>query len=293
MVAVTVIVPTTGDRGPLLAYSVGSALRQTVVDVEVFIVGDGVDDDTRRAAHELSCGDARVRFVDRPKDARRGEVFRHELLTTVARGEVVAYLCDRDLWFSDHLATVTRMLTSADLASTISYGFPDPGAAFTFPPHDSFEVVARMSPSLRARQPGPLSHVAHTMSAYRRLPAGWRQTPPDHPTDSYMWAQFLELPDVRCATSAWPTVVYLRRGAHPGLPTDRRRDLMEHWTRRMTAPDGEQEIRDEVVTSLWREWKHVDSRSTRARLRRRVGVPFVEHVRRPAGRLARRVGLRR
>ena len=40
--AATVVLPTTGDRGPLLPYSVGSILSQTVRNIEVFIMGDGV-----------------------------------------------------------------------------------------------------------------------------------------------------------------------------------------------------------------------------------------------------------
>ena len=39
-----------------------------------------------------------------------------------------------------------------------------------------------------------LTGVAHTLEAYRRLPHGWRTTPPEVPTDHYMWRQWLELP---------------------------------------------------------------------------------------------------
>jgi glycosyltransferase involved in cell wall biosynthesis len=69
----TVVVPTTGDRGPLLPYSVGSVLRQSVALLEVFVVGDGVDAATRRQVQQLMARDPRVRFFDHPKGPRRGE----------------------------------------------------------------------------------------------------------------------------------------------------------------------------------------------------------------------------
>jgi glycosyltransferase involved in cell wall biosynthesis len=44
--AATVLVPT-HDHGLTLLRSVRSALRQTVEELEVFVVGDGVPDETR------------------------------------------------------------------------------------------------------------------------------------------------------------------------------------------------------------------------------------------------------
>ena len=65
-VKATVLIPT-HEHGPLLAYSVRSALAQTVRDLEVLIVGDGVDDATRNAASEMAALDPRVVFFDFPR----------------------------------------------------------------------------------------------------------------------------------------------------------------------------------------------------------------------------------
>ena len=70
-VAATVIVPT-HDHGPTLRLSVGSALAQTVEDIEVLVVGDGVPDVTREIVGELSRVDERVHFFDHPKGQRHG-----------------------------------------------------------------------------------------------------------------------------------------------------------------------------------------------------------------------------
>ncbi|KAA3632807.1 MAG: glycosyltransferase family 2 protein, partial [Proteobacteria bacterium] len=117
----TVLLPTTAGRGALIRYSAGSVLRQTIRDLELFIVGDGVDEETRIVARELCEHDSRVRFVDRPKHARRGETYRHELLTSEASGDIVCYLCDRDLMLSNHVAESLRNLESYDFSGTGIY----------------------------------------------------------------------------------------------------------------------------------------------------------------------------
>ena len=113
----TVVIPTF-DHGPLLGLAVDSALRQSV-PVEVFIVGDGVPEAHKAFIRDLTAGDARVRFFDHPKSPGRGEAYRHAALAQ-ARGEIVCYLCDRDLWLadgglggSDEQAVVARARASA------------------------------------------------------------------------------------------------------------------------------------------------------------------------------------
>ena len=47
----TVILPTIAGRGALLPLSAGSVLAQSVADIELFIMGDGVDDAGRQQCH--------------------------------------------------------------------------------------------------------------------------------------------------------------------------------------------------------------------------------------------------
>jgi GalNAc5-diNAcBac-PP-undecaprenol beta-1,3-glucosyltransferase len=107
----TVVVPTY-DHGPTLRHSVGSALRQTVDDIEVLIVGDGMPDDAREVALELERSDERVRVLVNPKGESRGELHRHAALGE-ARGRLVFYLSDDDLWFPDHVESMTASLAAA------------------------------------------------------------------------------------------------------------------------------------------------------------------------------------
>ncbi|MCB0988865.1 MAG: glycosyltransferase family 2 protein, partial [Acidimicrobiales bacterium] len=117
----TVVVPTTGDRGPLLRHSIGSVLNQTVTDVEVFVIADGITDETRAHIQELIEADDRVRLFEFPKHESRGEPNRHQVLTEHATGRFVAYICDRDLWLPNHLHELDLALADADFAHTLRF----------------------------------------------------------------------------------------------------------------------------------------------------------------------------
>ncbi|MDZ7736275.1 MAG: glycosyltransferase [Gammaproteobacteria bacterium] len=199
----TVVVPTTADRGPLLPYSVGSILNQTVEDLEVFVIGDGVTPATRSVIRDLQQQDARIRFFDHPKDVRRGELYRHAALAE-ARGRIVCYLCDRDLMLPDHVETMANLLAEADFAHSLRYSIsPDGNLSFNIK-SDITDPQQRSALSVFEINT-QLSMAAHTMSIYRQLPHGWRTTPPGITTDNYMWHQILKQPDCKVAASQWPS----------------------------------------------------------------------------------------
>jgi len=268
-VRATIIIPTTGDRGPVLEIAIASALRQTIAEIEVFVIGDGVDDATRGIAHAICESDPRVQFVDLPKHARRGEPYRHQVLDERARGTIVAYLCDRDLWFSDHLEELERRLADHDIATTLEFDFLDRR------PHRiryrlDLNALAHQPAAERRFTPSRLSAAGHTLAAYRRLPHGWRETPPGLATDFYMWNQFLDQPWIRATSSSLPTLAYFKRGDHPGLPTPERRALLVGFDERLTGSPGEAALRAEVLDDLWAHWRRLESRRMLRRLKEPV-----------------------
>ena len=246
----SIVIPTTGDRGPVLQYSVGSALRQTIDDLEVLVIGDGADNSTKAAIAELIEVDGRVRFFDFPKHERRGEPNRHTVLTQHARGRVIAYMCDRDLLLPNHVAELVGLLDDADLAHTLRFSVAEDGT-FEFTHALDLRDPRQRAEHRTALSFLPLSFAGHTADAYRRLPYGWRTTPPTAATDRYMWSQFLDQPWCRVTANAQPTALRFSRGRYPGPGTEARRRELVNWAARLDDPE---QLRRDIQEALWSDW---------------------------------------
>ncbi len=208
MIDATILIPTY-RHAALLPFAVRSALDQADASVEVFVVGDGVEDDTR-AALEPFAGDDRVRFFDLPKGPRHGELNRHEALRE-ATGKIVCYLSDDDLLLPGHVSEMRALLENADLAHSPHFWI-DLDGTLNFLPRNmgraEFVELARSGTESIG-----LSGAAHTLDGYRRLPHGWRTTPADEHTDHHMWLQWLGIPGFRGVAGA--------RGDVSVVPLDR------------------------------------------------------------------------
>ena len=211
--AATVIVPT-HDHGPLLELAVRSALHQTVQELEVLVVGDGVDDRTRAAAETLAAEDERVRFLDNPKGPRLGEIHRRAAIE-VGRAPAILYLSDDDLWLPEHVEHVLELLDGHDVANALSVWIGPTGVV----QHSTIDLADEWHRGevMAGRQTPTLTAMAHTRVWYHRLPYGWRTTPDGIPTDSWMWRQLLRDPACRARSGFVPTIVH--------LPSPQRRDM--------------------------------------------------------------------
>ena len=233
MTAATVLVPT-HDHGPTLLRSVKSALAQTVTDLEVLVVGDGVPDETRKVMAELTA-DPRVRFFDNPKGPRHGELHRHAALQE-ARGEIVCYLADDDLWLPGHVEEMRRLLAKADFAHALPFWIDENGG-FHHLRVDLAQPYWRKL-LLGGENRIPLSCGAHTLEAYRRLPAGWRTTPDGTPTDLYMWQQILAAPDIRAVSGTRATVLQFPSLARRIWSEERRLAELDSWSKQSTLAES-------------------------------------------------------
>jgi len=242
MTDATILIPTF-RHAALVPYSLRSALTQEGAVIEVFVVGDGVEEDTRVALAPF-LSDPRVRFFDFPKGERNGELSRHEALQE-ASGRIVCYLSDDDLLLRDHVTEMARLLDGADFAHSAPL-FVMPDGSLMYAPVD----VARPRFQALLRR-GDWNHIsltgaAHTLAAYRRLPHGWRPAPHGIWSDLYMWQQLLRLPDFRGRTA--------KRLTHLHFPDSLRRDLtvtervaeLERWWRKMEEPG----FADELATGV-------------------------------------------
>lgn len=226
----TVLIPTYNHE-ELIRYAAKSALNQTIQEIEVFIVGDGATPKTRAAAEALTREDERVRFFDNPKGPRRGEVHRHAALT-YARGEIVCYLSDQDLWLPDHVETMLKLLQHANFAGARPMHIKPDGSIGcwlgTF--NHSYFKEKMLAGTYNFFG---LSSGAHRLDLYRKLPHGWRTTPEHLWTDLYMWQQFLEHPDCVPAEASHPTVLVFPASDRPGWNVAERLRESEIWQYRL------------------------------------------------------------
>lgn len=234
----TILIPT-HDHAALLPVSIRSALEQRAASVEVFVVGDGVGDDTRAAVAGFG-RDARVRFFDFPKGERHGERHRHTALQEAA-GEIVCYLSDDDILLPSHVAEMRRLLDTADFAHSVPV-LVDPDGILVYRPAD----LARPEFFALIREGRnnfiSLTGAAHSRALYGRLPHGWRPAPPGTPTDIHMWQQVTSLPGLRGATGSRLTSIHFPDPAWNRIDERTRVAALEGWLERALGPGGEDKM---------------------------------------------------
>jgi Glycosyl transferase family 2 len=233
----TILIPT-HRHAALLPFAVRSALAQVGAEIELFVVGDGVEDDTRRAL-EPFLDDARVQFFDCAKGERHGERLRHEALGH-STAPAVVYLCDDDLLLPGHVRRMLALLESADLATDLPANVWPDGSIRYF----AFDLARPEFVHLLAegRAGGALTGVAHSRRAYDLLPFGWRPAPAGTPTDIYMLQQFLTLPRFRGATSDRLTALRFPSPLRAHMSVGERVAELEHWEARIRDPAFPEEL---------------------------------------------------
>jgi glycosyltransferase involved in cell wall biosynthesis len=225
--ATTVIIPT-HDHPSTLDLAIASVLEQSVASLELVVIGDGVEDDTRDVLAAID--DPRLRFIDSAKTSSRAELVRHHVLMD-ARTDYVCYLGDDDLMLEDHVEAMIEELQSVDFAHPLPvYVLPDGG----FGAHltDLSRSECRDWHLHPARNAVSLTGAAHRLDAYRALPFGWREPPADRWSDHYMWQQWFRAPGIRYRTNPRLTVLKFDSSLRGESSSEDRRTEMLGWIRR-------------------------------------------------------------
>ncbi len=95
---VTVVIPT-WNRSAIVVEAIGSVLRQTFREFEIVVCDDGSTDDT---AARVAAWGSPVRYLRHPHTGHPGAPRNRGI--EAARGELIAFLDDDDLWEPDKLA---------------------------------------------------------------------------------------------------------------------------------------------------------------------------------------------
>jgi len=243
MTAASVLIPSHSRAGSL-ELAVRSALAQTVNDVEVIIIGDGVTDDVRAVARGLQAEDSRVRFLDLPKGPHHGEVHRHEAILS-ATSDAIFYLCDDDLLLPDHVAELLTLLTTHTFAQSLNgYVSPDGGIhrySGTF--GDPEEVRWVLRDDVRHNFVS-ITGTAHTRSFYLGLDAPWSTTPEGQWPDHAQWKRMFGREGFSGATSRRMTALQFP-ATHPGRAgwsADRALTELQGWAERIRQPNAQSAI---------------------------------------------------
>jgi GalNAc5-diNAcBac-PP-undecaprenol beta-1,3-glucosyltransferase len=248
VIEATILIPT-HDHATTLPVAIRSALEQRDVPFELFVVGDGVGDDTRTVMGRFE-DDPRIRFFDLPKGERRGERNRHVALQD-ARGEIVCYLSDDDILLPWHVAEMKRLLAHADFVHSTA-ALADPDGVLVYRPGDLGQREFRALLEEGRNNFVSLTGAAHTRALYERLPYGWRPAPAGVPTDIHMWMQIFALEDVRGATSPLLTSLHFPDPAWSPGPVSERVATLESWLARALRPQGEAELQEELQRAVRR-----------------------------------------
>lgn len=264
----TIVLPTTGNRGALLPYSIGSIQNQTIQDFEIFIIGDGLADETKEKISGMMAKDSRIRLFDHPKHERRGEPYRHQALQQ-ADSDFVCYLCDRDMMLPDHLETLQKLLQTYNFVSTTFVSVKE-DQSLILNQYVTYYGAASNHEAERVKKGKiSLSNVGHTLELYHQLPHGWRTTPQNYPTDIYMWKQFMAYSGCNAFSSYEPTIMYFKRGNFPGASVAEREKDLALWVNKIKEQDEIEKIKGRALGNLileknrlqWFKTKYLNKRN--------------------------------
>ena len=265
LVAVTVLIPTF-DHVDLIENAIESVRRQSVQDFEVFVVGDGAPARTRQIIDGLARQDGRFKYFEYPKGPRNGETHRHEVLWQ-ARGKIVCYMADDDLWLPDHLEVLSHALESADFAHTLSTNvfldghvegyFLDLSSKAFFEPYVQLRGNGFGIGYGLANDGIGISFVGHRLDAYRRLPKGWQTAPAKSSSDNHMWRQFVSQPWCRMKSVMWPTALHFSAPARQRWAQGQKMAELAAWLERMDSPTFRESLVVEVLVNFGRRYVSV------------------------------------
>lgn len=156
------VVMATYNWSSVLPYSIGSVLRQTYADFELWVVGDACTDDSEQVVNAIQ--DPRVHWYNRADNYGQQGGPNNDGIER-ARGEYIAYLGHDDLWLPHHLESLVAALDAgADVAwGAVSLITPDQKRALI--PHNPQRYQRGMWI--------PPSVLAHRKSLAQKV-GGWR-----------------------------------------------------------------------------------------------------------------------
>jgi glycosyltransferase involved in cell wall biosynthesis len=240
----------THNHPTTIPFAVASAQNQSVEDIDIVVIGDGVDEATRYTLLQLEKQDSRLRFLDLPKGQRHGESYRDWVIRESA-ADYITYLGDDDLLLKGHMEQMTKVIDGVDFANPLPIFIEPDGTLSHIAGNldDPLSVIWHLEDS-RIQNSISLTGAIHTKDAYLRLATGWEPAPLGVPTDLYMWRKFFRLTDFMGRTSVTATTAKFSSQSRLGIsPIDRQKEVQRFWEK-THEPEFESHWNQEVIRAV-------------------------------------------
>ncbi|MEO5853250.1 MAG: glycosyltransferase [Nocardioides sp.] len=232
------------NKPSTLPLTVDTVLRQSLADLEVILIGDGVTDPVRDVVGELTRADERVQFLDFPKGPHHGERYRHDAILA-ARSDAIFYLCDDDLLLPDHVADLVALLAEHTFVQSLN-GYVTPAGHVRFYAADLADpatIALHLDDVVRFCSVS-ITGSAHTRASYDEVGDRWATTPAGWWPDHHQFRKLMRHPSFRGATSARMTALQFPTssdGRDMWSDAERLAEL-EPWHRLVTAEGAQDEV---------------------------------------------------
>ncbi len=249
----TVIFPTFGDA-PFARWPLESILKQSVKEIEIFIICDGSPPNMVTFFNDFAKDDRRISVFEFPKSPRTGEVYRDQLIRTKAKGKNIFYCCHDDLWFPDHIAELEIQLREHPFVNSIHVAVNESANGSmadlihdVIPSniHDASCREKLLQDKLLTNFFG-LTSTAHTRKAYFWLKDGWTNTPQGIWTDLYMWRKFLFKYGQSCKTLQKATSLHFHTGVRATWTKQQRSEELKLVYRWIQDPVSMEKIENSI-----------------------------------------------
>ena len=276
MTRASVLVPI-HDKPTTLPLTVDTVLRQSVEDLEVLLIGDGITDDVRSVVEGMVAADPRVRLLDFPKGPHHGERYRHDAIEA-AHSDAIFYLCDDDLLLPDHVADLLTLLEDHTFVQSLNGEVLADGQVRFYAADlaDPDVVELHLRDDIRFCSVS-VTGTAHTRALYDAVGDRWDTTPAGWWPDHWQFRKLMRHPSYAGATSSRMTALQFPTSSD-GRDTwtdEARVAELEPWHRLVVGPGAQADI--DARCDAGRRAQLVEERATIALLQRDLAWVRAEH----------------
>ena len=232
---VTVILPT-HNHASTLNFSIKSILQQSFEDFNLVLIGDGVQEDSRKIINKFLEIDDRVQFLDVPKSKRHGEKWRDTVIRE-SNSKYIAYHGDDDLMLPKHLETLLGEIENSNFIHTLPILIGKEGELNFLPTDISIQSCLDWHLRDEVHNAVSLTGVMHTRELYMSLPVGWEVAPIGIPTDLFMWKKFFAAEGFHGKSSRVSTTIKLDASHRTKLSDTERQIEIETWWNKIHEPN--------------------------------------------------------